>query len=177
MSALMVVVGLPGAGKTSAGRRAARRLNVPFADSDSLIEARAEATISDLFAVRGEAAFRALEADVITEALSSFDGVLALGGGAVTTPEVRNALRESGVTVVHMVTTVASALARVGDGSSRPLLRGDPAGRLAVLEQQRTPLYEAVSTAQVRSGGRPISMIVDDLVAVGESVLAARSAS
>ena len=173
----MVLVGLPGSGKTSGGRRAARALDVPFADSDSLVEARAEATISDLFAGQGEAAFRAVEADVIAEALRTFDGVLALGGGAVTTPAVRDALRESGVTVVHMVTTLASALARVGDGSSRPLLRGDPAGRLAVLEQERTPLYEAVSTVQVRSGGRPISMIVDDLVAVGVSALAARKAS
>lgn len=177
MSALMVLVGLPGAGKTSAGRRSARRLDVAFADSDSLIEARAGATISDLFAGQGEAAFRAVEAEVIAEALHTFDGVIALGGGAVTTPAVRDALRDSGVLVVHLVTTFASALARVGDGSSRPLLHGDPAGRLAVLEQERTPLYEAVSTVQVRSGGRPIAMIVDDLVAVGESVLAARTAS
>jgi shikimate kinase len=173
----MVVVGLPGAGKTSAGRRASRRLDVPFADSDSLIEARAGASISDLFAVQGEDAFRAIEAEVIIDALTTFDGVLALGGGAVTTPAVLDALRESGVTVVHMVTTLASALARVGDGSSRPLLRADPAGRLAVLQQERTPLYESVATVDVRSGGRPISMIVDDLVAVGASVLAARAAS
>ena len=127
MSPLMVLVGLPGAGKTSAGRRAARRLETEFADSDSLIEARAGATVSDIFAIRGEAAFRALEAEAIAEALTDFPGVLALGGGAVTTASVRAALADSGVLVVHLVTTAASALARVGDGSSRPLLRGDPA--------------------------------------------------
>lgn len=177
MSVLMVLVGLPGAGKTSAGRRTARRLEVAFADSDGLVEARAEATISDIFAVRGEAAFRALEADVITDALEHRDGILALGGGAVTTPQVRDALRESAVTVVHLATTAASALARVGDGSSRPLLRDDPAGSLAVLEQQRTPLYELVATVEIPAGGRPISKIVDDLVALGTTLPAPRTAS
>lgn len=172
----MVLIGLPGAGKTSAGRRTARRLAVAFADSDSLIEARAEATVSDIFAVRGEAAFRALEADVIAEALTGFDGVLALGGGAATTPAVREALRASAVPVVHLATTAASALARVGDGSSRPLLRGDPAGRLVVLEHERIPLYQSVATVVVRASGRPISLIVDDLVALGATTLASRSA-
>jgi shikimate kinase len=175
MSPVMVVVGLPGAGKTSAGRRSARRLGVEFADSDALIEARFGASVSDIFATRGEAEFRSIEAEVIAEALQTFSGVLALGGGAVTTPAVRDALRSSGVTVVHLATTLASALARIGDGSSRPLLRDDPAGKLAALAQVRTPLYEAVSTAEVRSAGRPIFMIVDDLVAVGEQSLTKRS--
>jgi shikimate kinase len=177
MSALMVLVGLPGAGKTSAGRRAARQLEVAFADSDSLIEAKAGATVSDIFAGQGEAAFRALEADVIAEALDRFAGVLALGGGAVTTVAVRDSLRESAVPVVHLATSAASALARVGDGSSRPLLRGDPAGRLAVLERERTPLYQAVATVEVRAGGRPISLIVEDLVALGTTMLQARATS
>ena len=172
----MVLIGLPGAGKTSAGRRAARRLDVPFADSDSLIEARAEATVSDIFAVQGEAAFRGLEADVIASALRTSDGILALGGGAVTTPAVRDALRASAVPVVHLATTAASALIRVGDGSSRPLLRDDPAGRLAVLEQQRNPLYESVATVEIRAGALTIKNIVDDLVALGTSLLAARAA-
>lgn len=172
---VMVLVGLPGAGKTSGGRRSARRLGVEFADSDALIEARAGASVSEIFAGRGEAGFRALEAEVITDALATFAGVLALGGGAVTTPAVREALRASGVTVVHVATTLASALARVGDGSSRPLLRGDPAARLAVLARERSPLYESVATVEVRSAGRPIFMIVDDLVAVGEQSLSRRS--
>ena len=176
MTVLMVLVGLPGAGKTSAGRRAARRLDVPFADSDGLIEARAGATVSEIFAVQGEAAFRALEADVIAAALGDLAGILALGGGAVTTPGVREALRASAVPVVHLATTAASALARVGDGSSRPLLREDPAGRLAVLERERNPLYESVATVEIRAGGRPIFKTVDDLVTLGTSLLAARSA-
>ncbi len=175
MTPVMVLVGLPGAGKTSAGRRSARRLEVEFADSDALIEARVGTSVSDIFATRGEAEFRALEAEVIADALTTFSGVLALGGGAVTTPAVRDVLRSSGVTVVHLATTLASALARIGDGSSRPLLRDDPAGRLAVLAEERSPLYQAVSTVEVRSAGRPIFMIVDDLVAVGEQSLSKRS--
>jgi shikimate kinase len=177
VTALMVLIGLPGAGKTSAGRRAARRLQVDFADSDSLIEARAGASVSDIFAGQGETAFRTLEAEVIAEALGRFGGILALGGGAVTTPAVRDALAESDVPVVHLVTSAASALARVGDGSSRPLLRGDPAGRLVVLERERRPLYETVATVAVQAGGRPISRIVDELVELGRATTAARSTS
>ena len=175
MTPVMVLVGLPGAGKTSAGRRSARRLDVAFADTDALIEARVGASVSDIFAARGETQFRLIEAEVITDALETFAGVLALGGGAVTTPAVRDALRTSGVTVVHLATTLTSAVARVGDGSSRPLLRGDPAARLAILARERSPLYASVATVEVRSAGRPIFMIVDDLVAVGEQSQAARS--
>ncbi len=78
-----MLVGLPGAGKTTSGRRLANRLGVAFVDSDALIEARAGMPVPQMFAEQGEAAFRALEADVIADALVSFDGVLSLGGGAV----------------------------------------------------------------------------------------------
>ena len=166
MSPRVVLVGLPAAGKTSAGRKLARRLGVPFADSDALIEARDGRTIPQIFLESGEPVFRALEVEVIAEALASFEGVLALGGGAVLSSETRERLRESGGPVVHLVTTVDAALSLVRGGRGRPVLGDDPARRLAELEAERAPLYAEVASVSVRSAGRPMMHIVEDLVAV-----------
>ena len=92
MTARVVLVGLPGAGKSTTGRRLAKILCVPFADSDDLVEARAGRSVRDIFATDGEAAFRALEAEAVADALTGFDGVLSLGGGAVLHPPTRAAL-------------------------------------------------------------------------------------
>ncbi len=166
MAPIVVLIGLPAAGKTSAGRRLARRLGAPFADSDALIEARTGRTVPEIFAEDGEAEFRALEQDVVIEALAGFDGVLALGGGAVLAPATRAALQESRVPVVHLVTDAVSALRFVNGGQGRPLLAGDPSARLAELERVRAPIYAEVSTASVRSGGRPLSLVISDLMAI-----------
>jgi shikimate kinase len=149
-----VLVGLPGTGKTSTGRALARRLAVEFADSDALVERAAARSVAQLFAERSEAGFRAVEADTVTAALQDFPGVLALGGGAVTTPRVRTALRASGVPVVLLQARRATLLARIGDGASRPLLAADPAGRLAVLTAERTPAYEEVATLVMATDDR-----------------------
>ena len=85
----VVLVGLPGSGKSSVGAELARRLGVAFADSDELVEAQTGRSVGEIFAQQGEPVFRQLEADLIAAALGSFDGVLALGGGAVTTESVR----------------------------------------------------------------------------------------
>ncbi len=159
-----VLIGLPGAGKSGAGRRLADRLGVPFADSDAFVEAQAGRTVAELFAVDGEPAFRRLEAAAIAEAMARFEGVLSLGGGAVLEASTRHLLRASGVPVVHLVTTVAAAV-RYTRGGDRPLLRDDPAGALERLRTERTPLYDEVATARVTTGGRPWPEIVMDLVA------------
>jgi shikimate kinase len=163
MTPVIVLVGLPAAGKTSAGRKLARQLRVPFADSDHLIEAATGRTVTEIFAADGEEAFRELEAATIAQSLTGFDGVLALGGGAVLRPETRSRLRSSGVLVVHLVTTAAAALPLVRGGKGRPLLEGDPAGRLALLEAERAPLYDEVATASVRSANRPMAHVIADL--------------
>ena len=166
MTVRVVLVGLPVSGKTSAGRRLARRLGVPFADSDALVETRDGRPLTQIFEESGESGFRALEAEVIAEALSSCDGVLALGGGAVLSEATRLRLSESGAVVIYLVTTVEAALPLARGGKGRPLLAGDPARRLAELEAERAPLYAEVATARVRSAGRPMVRIVEDLVAI-----------
>ncbi len=163
-AARAVLIGLPGAGKSGAGRRLADRLGVPFADSDALVEARAGRTVAELFAVDGEPTFRRLEAAAIAEALAGFDGVLSLGGGAVLEASTRHLLRASGVPVVHLVTTVAAAVRYTRQGE-RPLLPADPAAALERLLVERAPFYDEVATTRVTTGGRPWADIVADLVA------------
>ena len=154
MSPRVVLVGLPGAGKSTSGRRLAKILALPFADSDDLVETAAGRTVREIFAADGEAAFRAAEATAVANALSDFDGVLALGGGALLSPVTRAALTTGSVPVVVLRAALTTLGARVGDARTRPLLAADPAGRLADLASERAPLYDEVATFVVDTDGR-----------------------
>jgi len=157
-----VLVGLPGTGKSSVGTRLAGRLSVPFADSDRLVSQLAGRSVAQIFAADGEAEFRRLEAVVVLEALAGFDGVLALGGGAVTTERVRTGLARSGVPVVLLTAAVPELLSRLGRSPNpRPLLAGDPAGRLATLATERDELYRGLCTITVETGGRSIGAVTE----------------
>ena len=112
MAPLAVIVGPPGAGKTTVGRAVAELLGVPFTDSDVLIEATAGKPIPEIFFDDGEEAFRALEVAEIAKALESFDGVLALGGGAILHEGPRAALAKE--TVVFLSVELTDAVKRVG---------------------------------------------------------------
>src|SRR5690349_24030245 len=100
MAPKAVLIGLPGSGKSTIGRRLAKALEVALLDTDMAIEQKTGRTIPDIFSVDGEKEFRRIEEEVIREALESHDGVLSLGGGAITSPGVREAL--SGHTVVYL---------------------------------------------------------------------------
>jgi shikimate kinase len=170
-----VLVGLPASGKSTVGRALAARLGVGFADSDDLIVGTTGRTIADWF-TDGEAAFRAVEAAAITAALSEMDGVLAVGGGAVTTASVRQSLGESAALVVELRADQATLVSRLGGGPPRPLLAQDPAGRLATLAASREPLYAEVADTVVRSGGRTVGDVVADIVAALAAGAPARDA-
>ena len=154
-----VLVGLPGAGKSTVGAELARLLGVAFADSDELVVRRTGRTVGDIFASDGEPAFRELEAGVIAQALAGFDGVLALGGGAVTTESVRRCLAGAGVPVVLLTAAQDDLVARLAGTESRPLLAGDLPARLAELAEARQPLYRQVASLTVPTGGRSPSEV------------------
>lgn len=160
-----VLVGPPGAGKTTIGRKLARRLEVPFRDADHLIEEAAGKTIPEIFAEDGEPAFRELEEQIIGRALQSGSGVLSLGGGAVLSPRTRERLR--GHRVVHLTIGVAEGVRRT-QGPGRPLLAGgDATARYQAMLTERAPLYREVAWTTVsterRSSGKVVSEIVDRL--------------
>ncbi len=172
MTPRAVLIGLPGAGKTTAGRRLAALLGVVFADSDDLVEQRTGRSVPEIFAADGEAAFRALEAQVIAVALHDFDGVFSLGGGAVLDAGTRAALLSAPAPVVLLSTrvpTLTDRLDRSAGGHVRPLLAGDTAGRLAALAQEREPLYREVATITVdteRRSARRVAAVIADLLGV-----------
>lgn len=160
-----VLVGLPGAGKTTIGRKLARRLDVGFHDTDQMIEACEGRAVAEIFAQDGEPAFRALEEQTVCEALDTFDGVLSLGGGAVLSPVTRAHLL--GHRVVHLTIGVAEGVRR-SQGSSRPLLTGgDVTAKFQALLTERAPLYREVAwttvTTERRSSGKVVTEIVDKL--------------
>jgi len=154
MSPKAVLIGLPGAGKSTTGRRLAKILGVPFADSDQLIEAREGRTFAALLQERDEAECRQLEADVIAAAVRDFEGVLSLGGGAVTRADTRAALAASGAPVVYLRASIDELTRRVGDGTGRPLLAGDPQARLTLLADARDPSLREAATMTVDTEGR-----------------------
>ena len=164
MAPVAVFVGAPGAGKTTVGSAVASRLGVPFADSDAIIEARAGKPIPEIFFDDGEDAFRALERAAIADALSRFNGVLALGGGAILNDATRALL--AGQTVVYLSVELSDAVKRVGLGAGRPLLAVNPRATLKYLLDQRRPLYAEVATHTVATDGREPEEIVAEVAAL-----------
>ena len=169
---LLVLVGPPGAGKTTVGRRLAGRLGVPFRDTDRDVEASAGKPISDIFVEDGEPHFRALERAAVTAALTGHPGVLALGGGAVLAAETRAALR--GRPVVFLAVGLQDAVRRVGFASDRPGLALNPRAQLSRLLAQRRPLYEEVAAVRVDTSGRSPDEVVADVLAALPALAAAR---
>lgn len=163
----LVIVGAPGAGKSTVGRRLARRWGVPFRDSDHLVEAEAGKSVADIFVDEGEASFRSHERDVIAKALDDPEGVLALGGGAVLDESTRARLVQA--PCVWLRVGLGEAAKRVGLNTSRPLLLGNVRGTLMALLDERTPLYEEVATWSVDTDGRTADEVVDAVVAAVEA--------
>ena len=161
MAPVAVLVGPPGAGKTTVGQAVAARLGVPFADTDALIEEKAGKPIPEIFFDDGEAAFRALEVTAIAGALDSFGGVLALGGGAIMNDDTRAALRAH--TVVFLSVELTDAVKRVGLGAGRPLLSVNPRATLKYLMEQRRPLYTEVARHTITTDGRTPEDIADEI--------------
>jgi shikimate kinase len=161
----VVLVGVPGAGKSTVGRALAERLGVGFRDTDADVEARTGQTIGDIFVQSGETAFRALEAEAVAVALREHAGVLALGGGAVLDPRTRALL--AGRRVVWLRVDVPAAAQRAGLSGPRPVLLGNLRGQLRALMHQRAPLYQEVASLTLDtdelSPETAVAMIVEQL--------------
>ena len=151
-SPVAILIGPPGAGKSTVGALLAARLEVGFTDTDTEVEEAAGKPVGDIFIEDGEAAFRALEREAVARAVASHDGVLSLGGGAVLDPGTQLLLTER--LVVYLATGFAAAAKRVGMDTSRPLLIGNPRARLRALLEQRLPIYEKLARITVTTDGR-----------------------
>ncbi|HEU5144178.1 MAG TPA: shikimate kinase [Dermatophilaceae bacterium] len=158
----VVLVGPPGAGKSTVGAAVAERLGVPLHDTDAAIEAASGRSISDIFVEDGEPAFRALERAEVARALAQERGVVALGGGAVMDPVTREAL--AGHTVVFLDVSIADASKRIGFDRSRPLLAVNPRASWVAMMKDRRPVYEQVAALRVDTAGRAPREIADEVV-------------
>lgn len=158
-----VLVGPPGAGKSTVGAALAERLGVDLHDTDAAVEAEAGRTISDIFIEEGEPAFRALERAEVARSLAEERGVVALGGGAVMDPATREAL--VGQAVVFLDVSIADASKRIGFDRSRPLLAVNPRASWVAMMKERRPVYEAVAAVRVDTAGRSPEDVAEEIVA------------
>lgn len=169
---MIALVGLPGSGKTTVGRQLARRLQLPFVDSDHEIEVRIGCSIREFFEREGEASFRDIEQEVIDTLTQGTSKVLSTGGGAVLREANRQFLRERGRTV-YLKSTPEELFRRLRHDSNRPLLQvADPLAKLRSLFAERDPLYKEVAHFILETG-RPsvatlVNMIVMQLELAGE---------
>jgi len=151
----IVLIGLSGGGKSTVGRLLAATLVLPFYDTDALLAARAGTSVPALLRA-DEAGFRAMEEDVLADAVAAPVGVIATGGGVVLSPRSRALLSSHpACRVVWLRAPVDVLAARLGSGrgEDRPLLSGDdPAARLAALAAQRDGLYRACADLIVDTG-------------------------
>lgn len=169
---LISLVGLPGSGKSTIGRQLARRLQLPFVDSDRVIEERIGCSIREFFEREGEERFRDIEEEVIKDLTQITEGVVATGGGAVLRLRNRLALHELS-TVVYLKAMPETLLKRVSHDTRRPLLQGgDPLGRLRELFMLRDPLYAETAHFVIETG-RPsvptlVNLVLTELHKAGE---------
>lgn len=157
----LVLVGPPGAGKSTVGRLVAGKLGLAFRDTDADIEDVAGKSVPDIFFDEGEDRFRELERDAVRRALSEHDGVLSLGGGAVLSPETRGLLEDH--RVVFLSVGLSDATKRIGMSAARPVLALNPRSQLQALLAERLPLYREVATDEVVTDGTSASEVADEV--------------
>jgi shikimate kinase len=162
-----ILIGPPGAGKSTVGPLLAELLGVTFLDTDSDIEQAAGKPVSDIFIEDGEPAFRALERAAVARAVAAHPGVLGLGGGAVLDPGTRRLL--AGQQVIYLETGFAAATKRVGLDKARPLLLGNPRAQLKALLDQRLPIYAELAWITVRTDSRSPAEVADEIARQFES--------
>jgi len=156
----VVLVGLPGSGKSTVGRQVARRLGLNFTDSDHVIEQRIGCSIRSFFEREGEDAFRDIEEQVIAK-LCEGEGVIATGGGSVLREANRTRLREAGH-VFYLRSTPEDVFRRVKHDKGRPLLQvDDPMKKLRDLYAQRDPLYRETAHFVIETGRPTVPTLVN----------------
>ncbi|MFI7101665.1 shikimate kinase [Streptomyces sp. NPDC050161] len=158
-SPAVVLVGPPGAGKSTVGALLAERLGVGYRDTDADIVTTAGKPIAEIFIDEGEPHFRQLEREAVRAAVAGHEGVLSLGGGAIMDDGTRKLL--AGLPVVFLDVALADAVKRVGLDAPRPLLAVNPRQRWRELMDVRRPLYTEVARAVITTGGRTPQDVVD----------------
>jgi shikimate kinase len=165
-----ILIGAPGAGKTTVGEILAGGLGCSFSDSDQLVEAAHGQSVADIFIDHGESVFREWEARAITQALGGFDGVLSLGGGAVMDMNTAKELTASTSPIIWLEVSSSVAFRRAGLSAPRPLLVGNVRANLVSLLESRTPIYESLATHRIDANtldAQQLAQQISDLLTNG----------
>ena len=162
MTPRVVLVGPPGAGKSTVGDVLATLLGLGVRDTDADVERTHGQTIADMFVDHGEEYFRDAESSAVRAALAEHDGIVSLGGGAVLHEQTRDAL--SGHRVVFLDVGLSEAARRVGLNTARPLLLGNVRSQLKALMDQRRAIYLDVAEYVVSTDSRPPAEIAEEIV-------------
>jgi shikimate kinase len=160
----VVLIGPPGSGKSSVAAAVGGYTGLPVRDTDTDVEAMSGRTITDIFTQDGEAVFRELEVSAVTAALAEHRGVLALGGGAVMNPRVRELL--AGRRVVFLCVSMPVGVRRTGLAATRPLLVGvNPRATYKALLDARLPIYREVATLEVDTDDLSVDQVAQVITA------------
>ena len=160
----LVLVGIPGAGKTTVGKLLSKALDQQFVDSDLEIQSKTGKSVAEIFTEDGEPFFRELEAQTISEILSSDNQIVSLGGGALGNEQTRALVRQQ--TVIWLVASLAGAVSRIGLNRNRPLLLGNVRGQLSELMKTREPIYREVATYTIDTSDLRPEEVVTEIIGV-----------
>ena len=159
----IILIGPPGAGKTSVGKALAKKLSLNFLDSDKVVEEKSGKSIPEIFITDGEPAFREMERAAVIDLIENQDGVIALGGGSVMDLEVSKRLLPM-ANVVFLDVSISNAAPRVGFNRDRPLLFGNPRQQWIALMEKRRSTYEALAKARVSTDNKKPVEVVEEIV-------------
>ncbi len=159
----IILIGPPGAGKSSVGKALAKKLSLNFLDSDKVVEEKSGKSIPEIFITDGEPAFREMEKAVVIDLIENQDGVIALGGGSVMDLEVSKRLLPM-ANVVFLDVSISNAAPRVGFNRDRPLLLGNPRQQWIALMEKRRSTYEALAKARVSTDNKKPVEVVEEIV-------------
>ncbi len=160
----LVLIGAPGAGKSTVGKALSEKLNREFLDTDALIQDSTGKTITDIFVVDGEEVFRAIELEVLADVLKSENTVISLGGGAPISEQAQTLISDSQSLVIFLDVSLATAAPRVGFNRDRPLLLGNPRAQWQALSDMRRPVYERLADVVIKVDEMDVDAIVTAIV-------------